>query len=126
MALGGGSVRRGWHHLGWLWRLGSSSESVKMEHSWALSAIGDVVGTGHLAWGKGGGGLGRDLLGEAMDGGRGISAGHSGIQGLMGTDSTKWGILTQHYSFSFAQGRSRHLLGCSFRLHSVAGRCERR
>jgi len=64
VALGGGSVRRGWHHLGWLWRLGSSSEPVKMEHSWALSAIGDVVGSGHLAWGKGGGGLGRDLLGR--------------------------------------------------------------
>ena len=37
--------------------------------------------------GEGGGGLGRDLLREAMGHGRGVFAGRSGIQGVIGTDS---------------------------------------
>jgi len=115
VVLSGGGVRRGWHRLGRFWRLGSLSEPVEIEHSWALSAIGGVVDTGLLAWGESGGGLGRDLLGEAKGDGRGISAGRSGIQGLIGTDSRKVGNSDSVLFFPFfTQGRSRHLLRRSF------------
>ena len=63
-----------------------------------------MVGTGLLAWGEAGGGLGRDLLGESMGGGRGISAGRSGIQGLIGTDSRKVGNSDSAIFFFFCSG----------------------
>ena len=52
LVLDGGGVCWGWCRLGRHWRLGSSSEPVEMEHSWALSVIGDVIGTGLRAWGR--------------------------------------------------------------------------
>ena len=107
MVLGGGGVRRwrgvrrGRRHLGQLWWLVLSSEPVEIEHSWALSAIGAVVGAGLLACGEAGGGSGRDLWGEAMGGGRGTSAGRSGIQG---TDSRKVGNSGSALFFLFCSG----------------------
>jgi len=97
VVLGGGGVCR-------LWRLGSSSELVEIEHSWALLAIGAVVGAGLLAWGEAGGGLGRDLLGDAMGGGRGISSGRSGIQGLVGAYSRKVGSSDSALFFLLCSG----------------------
>ena len=70
----------------------------------ALSAIGAVVGAGLLAWGEASGGLGRDLLGEAMGGGRGIPASRSGVRGLVGTDSRRVGNSDSASFFLFGSG----------------------
>jgi len=104
VVLGGGGVCRGRRRLGRLWRLGSSSEPVEIERSRALSAIGAVVGAGLLVWGEAGGGLARDLLGEAMGGGRGIPASRSGVQGLVGTDSRRVGNSESASFFRFGSG----------------------
>ena len=104
MVLGGGGVCRGRRRLGRLCRLGSSSEPVEIGCSRALSAIVALVGAGLLAWRKAGGGLGRDLLGEAMGSGRGIPASCSSVLGLVGTDSLSVGYSDSASFFLFGSG----------------------